>query len=97
MSETDAAEYVGVSLAQFRRERQKGLWPAPVPRGARVNTYDREALDNAVDRLSGRINHPDPEIDLPEFGPGCGASELYRRPMSKTTLTPFNEETAARP
>jgi hypothetical protein len=71
--------------------------PHRSPRGARVNTYDREALDNAVDRLSGRINHPDPEIDLPEFGPGCGASELYRRPMSKTTLTPFNEETAARP
>jgi len=53
LSEEEAAEYVGVSLTRFRIERDKGMWPAPVDRGCRLNTYDRLALDRAVDRLSG--------------------------------------------
>jgi hypothetical protein len=53
LSEEDAAEYVGVSQAQFRMEVKKGIWPKPVPRGCRRNTYDRSALDKAADRLSG--------------------------------------------
>ena len=41
MSEADAAEYVGVSLEQFRIEREKkGFWRKPVDRGCRRNTYD---------------------------------------------------------
>jgi hypothetical protein len=59
MGEAEAAEYVGVSLEQFRLERDKGLWP-PVDRGCRRNTYDRKQLDDAVDRLSGLGDAPHP-------------------------------------
>lgn len=52
MSEADAAEYVGVSVGKFRLEREAGIWPPPVQRGCRRNTFDRIALDAAVDRLS---------------------------------------------
>jgi hypothetical protein len=62
LPEDDAAEYVGVSIAQFRAEVGKGIWPQPVERGCRRNTYDRAALDRAVDRLS-RGDDPD-EDDL---------------------------------
>jgi hypothetical protein len=72
MSEADAAEYVGVSLEQFRIEREKkGLWPKPVDRGCRRNTYDRKDLDDAVDRLKRGIDHPISDVDLDrEFGLG---------------------------
>ena len=56
MSEEDAAEYVGVSIAQFRHERKEGKWPRPVDRGCRRNTYSRKALDAAIDRLAGLDN-----------------------------------------
>lgn len=58
LPEQEAAEYVGVTVAQFRAEVRHGIWPKPVPRGCRRNTYDRLALDRAVDRLSGT---PDPD------------------------------------
>jgi len=64
MSEEDAAEYVGVSVARFRLEVEKGIWPRPVDRGCRRNTYDRLALDKAVDRLSGSFNPADAEDEL---------------------------------
>lgn len=63
MPEEMAAAYVGVSLSQFRREQARGLWPAPIERGARLNTYDREDLDNAVDCLKRGINHSPPNLD----------------------------------
>jgi hypothetical protein len=53
LPEIEAAEYVGVSLAQFRAEVERGIWPKAVARGCRRNTYDRTALDRAVDQLSG--------------------------------------------
>lgn len=53
LSESEAASYVGVSPATFRTERAAGLWPEPVGRGCGRITYDRVALDRAVDRLSG--------------------------------------------
>lgn len=62
MPEETAAEYVGVSLAQFRAEVEKGIWPRAVARGCRRNTYDRAAIDKAIDRLSG-MHDPD-EADL---------------------------------
>ena len=62
MSEEDAAEYVSVSVSQFRAEVEKGVWPHPVERGCRRNTYDRDALNRAVDRLSP-VDEPD-EDDL---------------------------------
>lgn len=72
MSEADAAEYVGVSLEQFRTEREKkGFWPKPVDRGCRRNTYDRKDLDDAVDRLKRGIDHRIFYVDLDqEFGLG---------------------------
>jgi hypothetical protein len=84
MSEELAAAYVGVSLERFRIERTKGLWPAPVDRGCRRNTYDREALDDAVDRLSGRINDPAPAIDLDqEFGLGGDQNPVSRNAKAR--------------
>ena len=72
MSEADAAEYVGVSVEQFRIEREKkGFWPKPVDPCCRRNTYDRKDLDDAVDRLKRRLNDPFSDIDLDrEFGLG---------------------------
>ena len=88
MVEADAAEYVGVSLGQFRREVEKGIWPRPVNRNARLNTYDRKALDDAVDRLAQRINLPArddlDEIDLDrEFGLGGDQGPLSRGPPAR--------------
>jgi len=56
MSESDAAEYVGVSVSEFRRERDAGKMPRPVDRGCRRNTYSRRALDAAVARLDGGVD-----------------------------------------
>ena len=56
MSEADAAEYVGVSVSTFRRERDEGRWPKPVDRGCRRMTYSRREIDAAVDRMIGRGN-----------------------------------------
>lgn len=58
LSESDAASYVGVSLNTFRAERVAGIWPSPVDRNSRRVTYDRAALDRAVDRLSGWRDDP---------------------------------------
>jgi hypothetical protein len=64
MSEDDAALYVGVSPARFRIERDRGMWPQPVDRACRRNTYDRAALDRAVDRLAGYQDPQEIEDDL---------------------------------
>lgn len=53
LSEDAAAEYVGVSVSQFRLEQARGMWPRPIERGCRRNTYDRHQLDAAVDRMAG--------------------------------------------
>jgi hypothetical protein len=80
MPEADAAEYVGVSLEQFRIKREKkGFWPKPVDRGCRRNTYDRKDLDDAVDHLKRGNDHPISDIDLDrEFGLGG-----YQDPVSR--------------
>jgi hypothetical protein len=77
MPEEMAAAYLGVSLSQFRREQARGLWPKPKRRGARLNTYDRRELDDAVDRLEGGVNHPTPDYDR-EFDLGKHPSSLPR-------------------
>jgi hypothetical protein len=77
MPEEMAAAYVGVSLSQFRREQAKGLWPKPKTRGARLNTYDRKELDDAVDRLDGDVNDPAPDYDA-EFDIGDHQGSLSR-------------------
>jgi len=79
MSEADAAEYVGVSLRQFRYERDRGLWPKPKNRGARINTYDRNELDDAVDRLGGAVNDPEGiDLDKEIFSLGTGTNSISR-------------------
>jgi hypothetical protein len=84
MPEEMAAAYVGVHIGTFRRERDEGIWPQPVKRNARLNTYDREALDDAVDRLSGRINDPAPAIDLDrEFGLGGDQNPVSRNAKAR--------------
>jgi hypothetical protein len=71
MPEEMAAAYVGVSVPQFRREQARGLWPEPKRRGARLNTYDRKELDDAVDRLGRGANDPE-NIDLDTEALGLG-------------------------
>ena len=73
MPEEMAANYVGVSVARFRADVEQGLWPQLVARGCRRNTYDRVALDRAVDRLSGR--HEPDEDDLIRGAAACGKSK----------------------
>ena len=80
MSEADAAEYVGVSVSQFRREVERGLWPGPKARGARINTYDRRELDDAVDRIDNPTDHAD--LDR-EFGLGHDQNPLPRNAKAR--------------
>jgi hypothetical protein len=76
MSEEDAAEYLGVSVAQFRRERDAGIWPRPVDRGCRRNTYWKKRVDEAIERLNAG-DHAENEIDLHEaFGYGGHPNSL---------------------
>ncbi|MBK1656876.1 DNA-binding protein [Paracraurococcus ruber] len=51
-----AAEYVGVSPDVFTWEVAQGWWPPPVRRGAKggLDTWDRLALDDRADIVSGR-------------------------------------------
>jgi hypothetical protein len=70
MSEGDAAEYVGVSLAQFRKEREAGLWPKPAARGCRRNTYSRRQLDKIIDRITSETHDaaaPDSDLDIAQI------------------------------
>ncbi len=61
LSETAAAEYVGLSLEMFRAQVAAGVLPRPVPLVSGANPgklqrrryYDRIALDRHLDRLSG--------------------------------------------
>ncbi len=52
---SEAAEYVGVSVATFREEVADGRWPAPLRRGrtGRAMTWDVRALDKAADHMAG--------------------------------------------
>jgi hypothetical protein len=50
-----AAWYVGCpTIEQFEREVASGIWPAAVA-GSRPKRWDREALDIALDRMSGIV------------------------------------------
>ena len=49
-----AARYVGCqTVAQFEREVAAGVWPQPFSKNTRPKRWDIEALDAALDRMSG--------------------------------------------
>ncbi|MEM7619518.1 MAG: helix-turn-helix domain-containing protein [Pseudomonadota bacterium] len=50
LSIQEAAEYCGITTECFRTWVRDGLIPGPWPGTKR---YDRKALDNALDKLSG--------------------------------------------
>ncbi len=52
-----AAFYVGETPSSFREGVKKGIWPEPKKRGAR-NIWDRDLLDQAMDRQSGLDAEP---------------------------------------
>jgi hypothetical protein len=56
LTREQAAAYVGVSAATFGWEVSQGYWPAPVRRGPKggLATWDRLALDDHADKVSGR-------------------------------------------
>lgn len=55
LSREQAAAFVGVSPNLFDHEVKAGIWPRPVRRGSKGgrNTWDRNALEEASDKLSG--------------------------------------------
>lgn len=59
LTESAAAEHVGLPLAAFRAQVEAGTMPPPVPlasSGARAKRYyDRVALDRRLDQLSGLV------------------------------------------
>lgn len=57
LSITEAAEYVGVSVATFREEVADRQWPQPVRRGksGRALTWDVRALDKSADLVAGIV------------------------------------------
>ncbi len=52
-----AAFYVGETPASFREGIKAGRWPEPQKRGAR-DIWDRDLLDQAMDRQSGLDAEP---------------------------------------
>lgn len=62
LSVDDAAEYVGVSVTLFLKEVEAGLWPQPVRRGRKGGrkTWDKDAIDAALDRRSGLVAESPP-------------------------------------
>ncbi len=50
----DAAGYVGCqTIEQFEREVAAGIWPQPFSKNTRPKRWDIDALDAAMDRMSG--------------------------------------------
>lgn len=49
----EAAAYVNLSPKAFLAEVAAGLYPKPLQHKANTHTWDRRALDLAIDRLSG--------------------------------------------
>lgn len=73
LTRDQAAAYVGVSAETFAWEVSQGYWPAAVRRGPKggLATWDRLALDDHADRVSGRCP-PDPAAaatDAPAAAP----------------------------
>jgi hypothetical protein len=66
MSVEVASDYLGVSAATFIKEVEAGVWPRPIARDCRRNTWDRKQLDDAVDRLGGTGDARSPEDELIE-------------------------------
>lgn len=62
LSAQEAAFYTGVSVDTFLAEVKRGIWPQPFKRGkmATKATWDRKAIDAAIDRQSGIENLPAP-------------------------------------
>lgn len=50
MTRADAAEYCSLSMAQFSQWVSSGRLPPPI---SGTHRWDRHALDNALDNLSG--------------------------------------------
>lgn len=50
MTRADAADYCSLSMAQFSQWVASGRLPSPLPG---THRWDRHALDNALDKLSG--------------------------------------------
>ena len=61
-----AAIYVGCqTIEQFEREVAAGIWPQPFRKDARPKRWDLEALDAALDRMSGIKRQRGPVQALP--------------------------------
>lgn len=58
MRETDAAEYVGLSVSTIRGLRAQRDFPAPIQLTAGRVVWLREDLDAWLDRRAGRVAGP---------------------------------------
>jgi hypothetical protein len=52
-----AAAYVGLSPHLFLLDVERGRYPQPIKHGAKdkIRRWDRAALDDAMDKLNGRV------------------------------------------
>lgn len=83
-----AAEYVGcTTIRAFEDRVRRGLLPGPVPG---TNTYDRNALDAAMNRLSGIVPARDAEGEADtvwrEWERGQAAEEARRQARTARQL-----------
>lgn len=67
----EAAAYVNLSPKAFLAEIEAGHYPRPLQHRASTLTWDRRALDLAMDRLSGLIN---PSVEI--HGPGQATAAM---------------------
>jgi hypothetical protein len=60
LTRREAAAFVGLPLATFDKARRDGKYPGPTLPGRR---YDRVALEQAMDRMSGTEGRADNALD----------------------------------
>lgn len=72
LSREQAAAYLGVSPTLFDAEVAQGIWPQPIRRGAKGGrvTWDRHALDRALDAIGGTEADHTPGTKLGELSWG---------------------------
>lgn len=62
MTQRDAAEYCGLSIAKFEAQVHAGILPMPVPFGG-VERWRKYSIDKALDVMSGEADTTGEQAD----------------------------------
>lgn len=53
VTQSEAAALVRAGIETFRDEVKAGIWPGPVLKRGNIKLFDRRAIENRVDSMSG--------------------------------------------